>query len=101
MNKREKAELRALPEKYRPMGAWSYFGYSILFSIPIVGFICALVFACNSSKINRRNYARGWFCGLLIALILIGILFAIGVALWGFNPFIDKIVEIFKEVYKF
>ena len=27
------------PEQFRPLGAWEYFGYSILYSIPLIGFI--------------------------------------------------------------
>lgn len=33
-----------LPEKYRPLGMWAYFGYTILFSIPLLGFIFLIIF---------------------------------------------------------
>ena len=71
MNRYEKDEIRSLPPKYRPMGAWEYFGYSILYAIPLIGF------ACSGSNIARRSHARSYFCGLLIVLILIGI--AVGI----------------------
>ncbi len=45
----------SLPEKFRPLTAWAYFGYSILFSIPIVGFIFLIVFSCSGKNINRRR----------------------------------------------
>ena len=61
-----------IPNEYRVLSPWAYFGYSILFAIPLIGFICAIVFACDSSNLNRRNFARSYFCGLLIAVILIG-----------------------------
>ena len=35
-----RAQTVELPSQYRPIGAWGYFGYSLLFSIPLVGFIC-------------------------------------------------------------
>ena len=60
-----------IPNEYRVLSPWAYFGYSILFAIPLVGLICAIVFACDSSNLNRRNFARSYFCGLLIAVILI------------------------------
>ena len=47
-----------VPSQYRPIGAWGYFGYQILFSIPIVGFILLIVFALSDENINRRNFAR-------------------------------------------
>lgn len=71
MNPIEAAEIRSLPPKYRPLGAWAYFGYSILFSIPLVGFICLIVFSFSSSNINRRNFARSYFCVLLLVIILV------------------------------
>ncbi len=59
-----------LPAKYRPLGAWGYFGYSLLFSLPVVGFILLIVFSCNGSNINRRNYARSYWCGLVLVAIV-------------------------------
>ena len=67
-----------LPEKYRPLGAWSYFGLSILFSIPIVGFIFLIVFACSPANINRRSYARSFFCVYILAAIILSVFFIAG-----------------------
>ncbi len=38
MNSYEKAEIQRLDSKYRPLGAWEYFGYTLLFSLPLIGF---------------------------------------------------------------
>ena len=82
MNSYEKDEINRLPYKYRPMGAWSYFGYQILFAIPVIGFIALLVCALSSSNINRRSFARSYFCVtiiiIIVALIAVAILFATG-----------------------
>lgn len=59
-----------LPPQYKPLGAWAYFGYSLLFGIPIAGLIMAIVFSFSDDNINRRNFARSFFCGLLIAVIV-------------------------------
>ena len=67
-----------LPEKFRPLSAWAYFGYSILFSIPIIGFIFLIVFSCSGKNINRRSYARSYWCWLIIIVIVVIILFATG-----------------------
>ena len=66
-----------LPPQYRPLGAWAYFGYSLLFSIPIVGFILLIVFSCSSANINRRNFARSYWCWLVIAAIAIAVTVAV------------------------
>lgn len=69
-----------LPPKYKPVKAWGYFLYNILFAIPIVGLIINLVFCFSNENINRRNYARSMWCSLLIVTVLaiiIGIIMAI------------------------
>ncbi len=68
-----------LPPQYRPLGAWAYFGYSLLFAIPIVGFICLIVFSFNDSNINRRNYARSFWCVIVLAIVITALLAALGV----------------------
>ena len=74
-----------IPREYKPISAWGYFGYNLLFSIPIVGFICLIIFSLNSSNINRRSYARSFFIiYLLIAIVfLISILFFGGIGLFS------------------
>ena len=58
------------PEKFRPLSPWAYFGYSLLFSIPLVGFILLIVFSVSDENINRRNFARSMWCALVIAAII-------------------------------
>jgi hypothetical protein len=66
-----------LPEEYRPISMWGYFGYQILFSIPCVGFIVLLVFAFGGTKnVNLKNFARSYFCFTIILVVLV-VLFAI------------------------
>lgn len=70
-----KMTIEDLPHEYRPIGMWGYFGYSLLFNIPFAGWIIALVFAFGvTSNVNLKNYARGYFCGLLVVLALIFLL---------------------------
>lgn len=75
-----------IPSEYRVLSPWAYFGYSILFAIPLIGFILAIVFAFDNSNLNRRNFARSYFCGLLIAVILL-VLFAVlvGAGMFAFS----------------
>ncbi len=66
-----------LPEEYRPISMWGYFGYQILFSIPCVGFIALLIFAFGGTKnVNLKNFARSYFCFTIILVVLV-ILFTI------------------------
>ena len=77
----------ALPDKYRPLGAWAYFGYQLLFAIPVVGFILLIVFSCSDDNINRRNFARSYWCSLLVSVIinvfLLVLVFGLGFSIDG------------------
>lgn len=69
-----------LPEEYRPLSPWAYFGLQILYSIPVVGFIFLIIFSFKRSNINRRNFTRSYWCALIIAgviAIIAIILFAV------------------------
>lgn len=68
-----------IPPEYRPISMWGYFGYQILFSIPCVGFILLLIFSFGGTQnINLRNFARSYFCLLIIVVVLM--VFVIGIS---------------------
>ncbi len=78
------------PEQFRPLSPWAYFGYGLLFAVPIIGFIFLIVYAFDDSSINRRNYARSFFCGLLLLLIIFGVILATGLAAGLFSAILDR-----------
>lgn len=84
----EKRRIESLPPEYKPLSPWSYVGYNFLFVIPIIGLIFLFVFAFSNENINRRNYARSFFCAWLIGVILVILvflaIFVIGMAIGGF-----------------
>lgn len=65
-------------DQYKPITAWGYLGYSILFSLPMIGIICLVAFSFSDKNYNRRNFARSFFCALVIGAISAGILFGLG-----------------------
>ena len=72
----------SIPSEYRPLSAWAYFGYSLLFNIPIIGFICLIIFSFDDSNINRRSYARSYFCVYALIAIMAVIAMCCGVSLY-------------------
>ena len=64
--------------KYRPLSPWGYFGYALLFSLPVAGLILLIVFSFSAKNINLRNYARSYFCGLAVVLILVAVIILLG-----------------------
>ena len=74
-----------IPSELQPLSAWAYFGYTILFSIPIIGLVFLVIYAFNDSNINRRNFARSYFCSLLVAVVIFVILSAVGIFSYSVN----------------
>ncbi|MCR4791180.1 MAG: hypothetical protein K5871_00360 [Lachnospiraceae bacterium] len=70
-----------IPDQYKPIRAWGYVGYMFLFSIPLVGLIMLIIFSFSDENINRRNYARSYWCVMLIGLIFIIVLSIIAAAI--------------------
>lgn len=69
-----------IPEEYRPITMWGYFGYQLLFAIPCVGFILLCVFAFGGTRnINLRNFSRSYFCYFIILCIFLVILFLLAI----------------------
>ena len=61
-------------EQYTPLSPCAHVGYGILFALPVLGLIFLIVFSFDKSNINRRNFARSYWCWLVIAIVLIIIL---------------------------
>jgi len=74
-------EKEVLSPKFKPISPIGYIGYQLLFSIPIVGFICILVFSVNDKNINRRNFARSYIFIYLVVFLLSIIIGSLGLSL--------------------
>ena len=59
------------------ISAWGYFGYSLLFSIPIAGFIIMIIMACTADNENLRNYAKSFIIRLVFVVIFV-LVFVVG-----------------------
>ena len=93
MRSYEYDEIERLPEKYRPLNSWGYFWLNILYSIPVIGWIFLIVFACSDANISRRSHARSYFCALVIALVLVAIFFALTLILRIFDIDLISVVK--------
>ena len=86
------SEINNIPEKYRPISMWGYFGYEILFSIPVVGFIFLVVFALGGTKnVNKKNFARSYFCFVIIFVVIAAIFVATGL--------VGQVIDMFREMF--
>jgi len=56
---------------YNPISMWGYFGYGVVFMLPLIGWMIALVFAVGgTSNINLRNFARSQFCIAILTCVI-------------------------------
>ena len=86
------SDINNIPEKYRPISMWGYFGLEILFSIPVVGLIILIVYALGGTKnVNKKNFARSYFCFVIIFVIIMAILVATGL--------VAQVIDMFRGMY--
>lgn len=65
-----------LPPEYQPVTMWQYVGYTLLFSLPIIGIIMILVTAFGSDKcVSLRNYAKSFLIMYAIGFIMAWVIF--------------------------
>ena len=65
---------------YKPISMWGYFGYEILFTIPIIGLILLIIFSVGgTSNVNLRNFARSFFCVYILLIIVAVIAVSAGI----------------------
>ncbi|SCW52464.1 hypothetical protein SAMN02910456_01635 [Ruminococcaceae bacterium YRB3002] len=68
-----------VPDNYQPISMWGYFGYELLFNIPVIGWLILLIFALGgASNINVRNFARSKFCVFIIYVIIFALVALLG-----------------------
>lgn len=69
---------RLMDATYAPMGAWSVFGTLLLFCVPLIGFIFAVIFACGGCrKKQKASLARGYLLFVLFGLLLSALIGAV------------------------
>ena len=70
------------PEQFRPLTPVAYVLYGLLFLVPVVGLICAILLAFLAKNINLRLFARGcliWYAMAIVAFaILAGVMYTRG-----------------------
>ncbi|MDR1719400.1 MAG: zinc-ribbon domain-containing protein [Dysgonamonadaceae bacterium] len=77
----------------KPIGTLGFIGTLFLLSLPIIGLILCIVWACSGSvNRNRRNFSRALLFFALLGVILAVALFIFGATLTKqFSPYLDKL----------
>ena len=61
--------LHTVPPEYMPPSPWAYFGLTLLYSVPVLGFIFLIIHSANRSNLARRNFALSFWIPYAIAAI--------------------------------
>lgn len=83
-------------KRYKPLSAWGYFGYELLFNIPLAGLILLIVFSFSNKNINRRNFARAHFCALAVIIVVVAAAAVLSL-IFGFSA---SIISCFGQLIK-
>ena len=79
---------------YKPISPLGYIGFQILYAIPIVGLILAVVLAFAPKNENIKNFARAQILVIIIGLILVLVL-CIAAVISGVTP--DQLEQLVKQ----
>ena len=72
-----------IPGEYSPLSPWAYFGWQLLFAIPFVGFVLLIVMSFAPRNKNLKNFARSYWCALLIVVCIAVVVVALAIVLGG------------------
>lgn len=64
------AAIDQCPKEYKPLGTSAYFWLSVLYSIPLLGFIFVLILSAVPRNRNLKNFTRAILVFYLIAIII-------------------------------
>jgi hypothetical protein len=64
------------------MGTGSYIGHSILFAIPVVGWLVCVIMAFAAKNLNKRHYARAVLIFFIIGAVLSVVLYFLFSWVW-------------------
>ena len=64
------AAIDQCPKEYKPLGTSTYFWLSVLYSIPLLGFIFVLILSAVPRNRNLKNFTRAILVFYLIAIII-------------------------------
>ena len=68
----------ALPlGKYAPVSTGVFLINQVLYMIPVLGLLFAIIIACSTKKLNCRRHALSWITLHIIFLVLVGGIFGI------------------------
>lgn len=85
--KQKKESRKTKPTVNKPISMWGYFGYQVLFSLPVVGLVALVLISIYAKNINVRNFACSFYCTLILTLALLVLILVLG----GWSVMVDAL----------
>ena len=83
-----------LPEEYKPLSMWAFWGLTLLYSIPCIGFIMAIIFSFAPKNISMKNYSRSVLITVVFTVLVSAIVILISAATGA--AFVGTLMEMLK-----
>ena len=100
-NQNTQRSFNVIPASHKPIRAWGYVGYHILFSIPVIGWLIWLIKAIGAKNKNVRSYARSYLCWVVLGLIIAVVVALAGVIINFAAPeLLEQILDPLKEMFE-
>ena len=84
-----------IPGEYKPLSAWAYVGWRLLFSLPFAGFVLLIVMSFAPRNKNLKSFARSYWClallGVVIGVVIAVILIAAGVSFGALADYLSNL----------
>lgn len=87
------------PRIFRPLSPFGYFFYGLLFLVPVIGVIAAILIGFLSKNVNLRAYARGFLLLAALMVVLVAIFAAVLYSNGQLPRFLRALPEAFKTLF--
>ena len=83
----------------RPISAWGYVLWQILFAIPVLGWLILLITALCARNLVLRSFARSYFCVLLLVVILTALVVGLAFAgIFNVTDYLRTLIDLLPTV---
>lgn len=83
--------------KYAPVSTGVFLINQVLYMIPVLGLLLAIIIACCTKKLNCRRHALSWITLHIIFLVLVGGVFGISYA-FGLSVVVASVTDWLKAL---
>lgn len=87
------------PERFRPLTSVAYVLFGLLFLIPGIGLICAILLAFLAKNVNLRIFSRACLMWYAIAIVAAAIFAAVLYSRGKLFKFLHNIPKAFKLLF--